>query len=57
MARETFTTLASSYSVQLHFSPTKEIEKVIITRKEGDAVDGFSATKGMFHPVSNSDLK
>jgi hypothetical protein len=55
MARESFSTTESSYAVSAEFSPTKEIERVIITRKKGNALDGFTATNGVFYPVSNSD--
>ena len=57
MAREMFTTAESSYSVGLDFSPTKEIERVIVTRKKGNVLDGFTATNGVFYPVSNADLE
>ncbi len=57
MARESFTTIESSYSVGLDFSPTKQIERVIITRKKGNVLDGFTATNGVFYPVSNSELE
>jgi len=57
MARESFTTTESSYSVGLNFSPTKDIERVIITRKKGNVLDGFTATNGVFYPVNNSELE
>lgn len=57
MARESFSTTGSSCSVNVDFSPTKEIERVIITRTKGNVVDGFTATNGVFYPVSNSDLE
>jgi hypothetical protein len=57
MARESFSTTESSYSVSLDFSPTKDIERVIISRKKGNVLDGFTATNGVFYPVSDSDLQ
>jgi len=57
MARESFSTAVSSYSVSLDFSPSKDIESVIITRKNGIILDGFTATNRVFYPVSNSDLE
>lgn len=57
MARESFTTIESSYSVGLDFSPTKDIERVIVTRTKGNVLDGFTATNGVFYPVSNSELE
>ena len=57
MARESFSTTESSYSVSLDFSPSKDMERVIITRKKGNILDGFTATNGVFYPVSNSDLE
>ncbi len=57
MARESFITTESSCSVGLEFSPTKEIERVVITRKKGNVLDGFTATNGVFYPVSSSDLQ
>jgi hypothetical protein len=57
MAREEFTTTESSYSVGLDFSPTKDIERLTITRKKGHVLDGFSATNGIFYPVSDADLQ
>jgi len=56
MARESFSTRASSYSVSLDFSPSKDIERVIITGKNG-VLDGFTATNRVFYPASNSDLE
>lgn len=57
MARESFSTTESSCAVSVDFSPTKEIERVIITRTKGNVLDGFTATNGVFYPVSNSELK
>jgi hypothetical protein len=57
MARESFSTIASPYSVSLDFSPSKDIERVIISRKNGIILDGFTATNRVFYPVSNSDVK
>jgi hypothetical protein len=57
MARESFSTTGSSCSVNVDFSPTKEIERVIITRMKGNVLEGFAATNGAFYPVSNSDLR
>ena len=57
MARTSFTTMESSYSVSLDFTPSKDIERVIITRKKGNILDGFTATNGVFYPVSNAELK
>jgi hypothetical protein len=57
MARESFSTTESSYSVSVDFSPSKDIERVIITRKKGNVLDGFTASNGVFSPVSNSDLQ
>lgn len=57
MARESFSTTESSCAVSVDFSPTKEVERVIITRKKGNILDGFTATNGVFYPVSNSELE
>jgi hypothetical protein len=57
MARESFSTAESSCAVSVDFSPTKEIERVIITRTKGNVLDGFTATNGVFYPVSNSELE
>jgi hypothetical protein len=57
MARESFSTTESSCAVSVDYSPTKEIEKVIITRKKGNVLDGFIATNGVFYPVGNANLE
>jgi hypothetical protein len=57
MARESFSTTESSCAVSVDFSPTKEIESVIITRKRGNVLDGFTATNGVFYPISNAELE
>lgn len=57
MARESFSTTESSCAVSADFSPSKEIERMIITRKKGNVLDGFTATNGVFYPVSNSELE
>ena len=57
MARESFRTTVSPYSVSLDFSPSKDIERVIITAKSKIVLDGFKATNRIFYPVSNSDLE
>ena len=55
---ESFTTTeSSSYSVGLDFSATRDIESLIITRKRGSVLDGFSCTNGVFYPVSDSELQ
>jgi hypothetical protein len=55
---ESFTTVeSSSYSVGLDFSATRDIERLIISRKKGSVLDGFSCTNGIFYPVSDSDLQ
>ena len=55
---ESFTTTeSSSYSVGLDFSATRDIEHLIISRKKGSVLDGFSYTNGIFYPVSDSDLQ
>ena len=55
---ESFTTAeSSSYSVGLDFSATRDIERLIISRKKGSVLDGFSFTNGIFYPMSDSDLQ
>jgi hypothetical protein len=55
---ESFTTTeSSSCSVGLDFSATRDIERLIISRKKGSVLDGFSFTNGIFYPVSDSDLQ
>jgi hypothetical protein len=55
---ESFTTVeSSSYSVGLDFSATRDIERLIITRKKGSVLDGFTFTNGVFYPVNDSDLQ
>src|SRR3954470_19410322 len=56
MARESFTTTESSYSVQVNFSPNKDVEGVFI-RKHGKVIDAFTVTNRLFYPVSTSDLE
>lgn len=55
MARESFSTAESSYSVSLDFSPAKAMERLFISKKKGNILDGFIATNGVLYPVSNSD--
>ena len=57
MARDSFSTTESSCAVSADFSPRREIQRVIITRTKGNVLDGFTATNGVFYPVSNADLE
>jgi len=55
---EAFTTReSSSYSVGLDFSATGGIERLIITRRKGSVMDGFSFTNGIFYPMKDWDLQ
>lgn len=53
---ESFTTLQTSCQVTLDFSPTKDIEKVIVSASEGGG-DSFSASNGIFQLLSDADLR
>ena len=58
MARESFSTVESAYSVTLDFSPAKEVRGLgFYHRKNYLEGDAFRATNGVFYPVSSSELE
>lgn len=53
---ESFTSFASSCQLAVDFSPSKEIERLLMFENGGSLVDGFIAANGIFQLMSDSDL-
>jgi hypothetical protein len=55
---EAFTTVTyeNPCRMSLEFSPSKEIEKLIIFSDEIGVTDGFTCSKGIFQPMTDAEL-
>jgi len=47
------TEAGSPYSVQFTFSPSKKTGFIYITAKDGEILDGFTCTNGIFYPADS----